>query len=158
MEYSNGVLSSTDLSGLKLDERDTMLMSLGTAAGGLQTFILRPFLNDPPPTSAQDIITSKSGIAAIVVGLSFIGVGVAARTEMIDFDKTIATLMLGYGISAIISLGLNVITFNAAVATATPRSRAAAPLYGLVPVCRQSLLRIYTIPSTKERAHTPAQA
>ena len=125
MEYERGVLSTEyNPGGFELNESDTMLMSLGTAAGGLQTFILRPISNHLPPTSAQDIITSKSGIAAIVVGLSFIGVGVAARTEMIDFDKTIATLMLGYGISVLISLGLNVITWNAAVATATPRSHA----------------------------------
>jgi hypothetical protein len=124
MQHARGILSSTEFNpgGMQLDARDTALMSLGTAAGGLQTLVLKRVFNELPPTSTTDIITSKSGIAAILVGLSFIGIGVAARTDMITFDKTIATLMLGYGISALISLGLNVITWNAAVATATPRS------------------------------------
>jgi len=124
MQYKRGVLGSTEFNpgGMKLDDRDTMLMAIGTAAGGIQTFALKRFFNESPPASTTDIITSKSGIAAIIVGLSFIGIGIAARTDVITFDKTIATLMLGYGISAIISLGLNVITYNAAVATAAPRS------------------------------------
>jgi hypothetical protein len=126
MEYKRGVLSSAEYNpgGMKLDDRDTMLMAIGTAAGGIQTFALKRFLNEPPPASTTDIITSKSGIAAILVGITFVAIGVAARTEVIDFDKTLATLMLGYGIGALISLGLNVITWNAAVITTTQRSSA----------------------------------
>jgi hypothetical protein len=130
MEYKNGIFSSSDfnLGGMKLDDRDTMLMAVGTAAGGIQTFALKRLLNESPPTSTTDIITSKSGIAAILVGLSFIGIGIGARTGVIEFDKTLATLMLGYGISALVSLGLNVITWNAAMATATPRSSGQAAI------------------------------
>ena len=124
MQYKRGVLSSTEFNpgGMKLDETDTFFLSLGTVGGGAQTMLLKRLFAEPPPTSTTDIITSKSGIAAILVGITFIGIGVAARTDVIAFDKTIATIMLGYGISALISLGLNVITWNAAVATATPRS------------------------------------
>jgi hypothetical protein len=122
MEYPTGFFSREDIhTGMKLDARDTALMSLGTAGGGLQTLALKRVFNEPPPTSSIGIITSPSGIAAIVIGLSCIGIGFGTRTGMIEFNHDIATLLLGYGISAIISLGLNVITWSAAAATAMPR-------------------------------------
>ena len=94
-----------DISGLQITDRDAALMAIGTAFGGLQTIVLKRVLNEPPKTGAS-IITSTSGVAALAVGLAFIGVGVGARTGMIPFNKDISTLMLGYGLSAVISLGL----------------------------------------------------
>jgi hypothetical protein len=121
MEYENGVLASADLSGMKMDDRDTLLMSLGTAFGGMQKFAIKTILNEPAPTSSGDILRSTSGIASLVVGVVFVGIGISTRLGYIDFNKDAATLMLGYGISALISLGLNYVTYNAAVMTATPR-------------------------------------
>jgi hypothetical protein len=121
MEYGHGILSSTDLSGMKMDDRDTLLMSVGTAFGGMQKFAIKTILNEPAPTSSSDILRSTSGVASLIVGIAFVGVGIGTRLGYINFNKDAATLMLGYGISALISLGLNYVTYNAAVMTSTPR-------------------------------------
>ena len=98
-----------DMSGLVMDDNDTALMAVGTAFGGVQTLVLKSILNETPQTGTG-ILTSPSGLAAIAVGATFIGVGLATRTGMIKFDKSIGTFVLGYGLSVIISLGLMYIT------------------------------------------------
>ena len=95
-----------------MDDRDTALMAIGTAFGGLQTLVLKRVINETPQTGTA-ILTSTSGIAALAIGLAFVGVGVGTRTGLIGFDKDIATLMLGYGISAIISLAINYVSASA---------------------------------------------
>jgi len=117
MKYKNGVLaSSTDLSGMVMTDKDTALMAIGTAFGGLQTPILRRVIGESQQTGSN-ILTSTTGLAAVAVGLTFIGIGVGARLGKIDFDNDVATVMLGYGISAILSLGINYITSTTLVAT-----------------------------------------
>lgn len=98
-----------DMSGMVIDDHDAVLMAVGTALGGLQTIAIRKLTNEPARTGTS-MLTSTSGIAAIGIGLTFIGVGVATRTGMIDFNKDVATVMLGYGLSAVISLVLMYVT------------------------------------------------
>ena len=95
-----------DLSKFVMADRDIALMAIGTAVGGLQTLVFKRVTNEVPRTGTA-LLTSPSGIAAIVVGLACIGVGIGTRTGAIDFNKDISTLMLGYGLSAIISLGIS---------------------------------------------------
>jgi hypothetical protein len=99
-----------------MTDKDTALMAIGTAFGGLQTPILRRVIGESQQTGSN-ILTSTTGLAAVAVGLTFIGIGVGARLGKIDFDNDVATVMLGYGISAILSLGINYITSTTLVAT-----------------------------------------
>jgi hypothetical protein len=124
MEYKNGILSSADLSGLVMTDRDTAFLAIGTAFGGLQTPVLRRVLNEPLPVGTG-IFTSTPGLAALLVGSSFIGIGVAARTDAIPLNKDVATFMLGYGISVIVSLLINYFSqavLVTAISAATPSS------------------------------------
>jgi len=100
--------SYIDLSNFVMTDRDTALMAIGTAFGGLQTPVVKRVLGELP-SSGIGILTSVSGLAAITVGIACIGVGVGTRLRWIDFNKDASTFMLGYGISAIISIAINCI-------------------------------------------------
>jgi len=120
MDYAqDAVASGFNTGGMVMDDRDTALMAIGTAFGGLQTLVLKRIINETPQTGTS-VLTSPSGIAAIVVGLAFVGVGIGTRTGVIGFDKDIATLMLGYGISTIISLAINYASSSAFSTTGVP--------------------------------------
>jgi hypothetical protein len=110
-------LDNFNTGGLVLDDRDTIFLAIGTAIGSLQTPLLKRVTSETPRTGTA-ILTSPSGIAAIAVGLACIGAGIGARTGVIDFNKDIATLMMGYGISCVISLAINYATSSAFSSTA----------------------------------------
>lgn len=98
-----------DLSGFVMTDRDTAFMAIGTAFGGLQTPLLRRIL-DEPTASCSRVLSSPTGMAAVVSGISFITLGASARLGKIEVGKEVSAFALGYGISCIISLLINYIT------------------------------------------------
>lgn len=105
--YGN-VLSQIDLSKFVMTDRDTAIMAIGTAFGGLQTPLFKRLLFEVP-NAGVGILTSTSGLLAVAIGLTCIGVGVGTRLGIVDVNKDVSTFALGYGISCIISLAINVI-------------------------------------------------
>ncbi|HPE06214.1 MAG TPA: hypothetical protein PLW50_00680 [Smithellaceae bacterium] len=91
-----------------MTERDTAFMAIGTAFGGLQTPLIKRLAQESPSTG-REILTSTSGMLAIAIGLAGVGVGVGTRLGYFDLNRDIAAFAFGYGLSAIISISLNVI-------------------------------------------------
>jgi hypothetical protein len=98
-----------DLTGFVLDDRDTALMAIGTAFGGLQTPIIKRVIGETR-TSCSGVLTSTSGIVAAIAGASFIAIAASARVGKISLNKDLSAFMLGYGISCIISIMINYVT------------------------------------------------
>lgn len=101
-----------DLSGFVMDDRDTALMAIGTAFGGLQTPVLRRILNEPT-ASCFKVLSSPTGMAAVVSGAAFITLAASARMGKINVSKDVSAFALGYGISCIISILINYVTSTA---------------------------------------------
>jgi len=98
-----------DLTGFAMDDRDTALMAIGTAFGGLQTPVIKHVIGEQR-TSCSGVLTSTSGIAAAIAGVSFIAIAASARLGKISLNKDVSAFMLGYGISCIISIMINYVT------------------------------------------------
>lgn len=94
---------------IALDETDLAMMTFGTAAGGIQTLIIRHF--SPPESNEKPIMEREFAKTAIVMGPLATAYGLLSLLDVIhDQNRYVATFMLGYGLNQIIDLTLAGIT------------------------------------------------